>query len=117
LVISAADAARVKSKYLLPAGGPNQPDDPGRGLEDRSIERIRGELRSSQIVDPQDGKIPWNEVYKEKPDALRRAALTAFDNPEDRSAFERCLASNGAPPMQPKPKTIFISLCKRHRLL
>src|SRR5471032_2361311 len=75
LVISAADAARVKSKYLLPAGGPNQPDDPGRGLEDRSIERIRGELRSSQIVDPQDGKIPWNEVYKEKPDALRRAAL------------------------------------------
>jgi hypothetical protein len=105
LVISAADAARVKSKYLLPAGGPNQPDDPGRGLEDRSIERIRGELRSSQIVDPQDGKIPWNEVYKEKPDALRRAALTAFDNPEDRSAFERCLASNGAPPMQPKPES------------
>src|SRR5471030_3220577 len=42
LVISAADAARVKSKYLLPAGGPNQPDDPGRSLEDRSFEPIRG---------------------------------------------------------------------------
>jgi hypothetical protein len=105
LVISAADAARLKSQYLLPAGGPNQPDDPGRGLENRSIERIRGELRSSQIVDPQDGKIPWNEEYKEKPGALRRAALTAFYNPEDRSALERCLASNGAPPMQPKPET------------
>ena len=105
LVISAADAARLQSRYLLPAGGPDQPDDPGRGLENRSIERIRGELRSSQIVDPRDGRISWNEAYKEKPDALRRAALTAFDNPEERSAFERCLASNNAPPMQPKPES------------
>jgi hypothetical protein len=37
---------------------------------------------------------------------LRRcAALTAFDNPEERPAIERCLASNGAPPMQPKPES------------
>ena len=56
-------------------------DDPGRVLEDRNIEPIRGELRSSQIVDPEDGKIPWNEVYREKAAALRRAVLTAYDNP------------------------------------
>jgi hypothetical protein len=105
LAITAADAAMLKAEYLVPAGGPDQPDDPGRALENRSIERIRGELRSSQIIDPTDGKIPWIEAYKEKPEALRRAALTEFDNPEQRPAIERCLGSNSAPPMQPKPES------------
>jgi hypothetical protein len=105
LAITAADAARLKAEYLVPMGGPDQPDDPGRALENRSIERIRGELRSSQIIDPQDGKIPWNDAYKDKPEALRRTFVNGFDNPEQRPAFERCLASNGAPPMQPKPES------------
>jgi hypothetical protein len=107
LTITATDAARLKAQYLVPAGGANQPDDPGRGLEDRSFEPIRGELRSSQIIDPDDGRIPWNEAYKEKPAALRRAVLNAFDNPEQRPPLERCLGSNGAPPMQPNPEGNF----------
>jgi hypothetical protein len=107
LAITAADAARLQAEYLVPAGGPNQPDDPGRALEDRSFEPIRGELRSSQIIDPADGKIPWNEAYKEKPAALRHAALSAFDNPEQRPPLERCLGSTGAPPMQPNPEGNF----------
>jgi hypothetical protein len=101
LTITATEAATLKTQYLEGTGGPNQPDDPGRAFEDRNIEPIRGELRSSQIIDPQDGKLPWIEVYKGKAAALRRGALTAFDNPEQRSAIERCLSSNGAPPMQP----------------
>jgi hypothetical protein len=100
LAITAADAARLKAQYLVPSS-PNQPDDPGRALEDRSFEPIRGELRSSLIIDPDDGKIPWNEAYKDKPATLRRAVLNTFDNPEQRPAIERCLSSNGAPPMQP----------------
>jgi hypothetical protein len=104
LTITAADAARLKAQYLVPAGGPNQPDDPGRALEDRSFEPIRGELRSSQIIDPVDGRIPWNEAYKEKPAALRQEARSAFDNPEQRPPLERCVGSNGAPPMQPNPE-------------
>ena len=104
LAITPADAARLQAMYLIPSGGPNQPDDPGRALEDRSFEPIRGELRSSQIIDPADGRIPWNEAYKEKPAALRQAALSVFDNPEQRPPLERCLGSNGAPPMQPNPE-------------
>jgi hypothetical protein len=104
LVISAADAAKLKSQYLLPAGGPNQPDDPGRSLEDRSFEPIRGKLRSSQIIDPSDGRIPWNEAYKGKIAQLRLAANSALDNPEQRPPLERCLGSTGAPPMQPNPE-------------
>jgi hypothetical protein len=101
LIITAADAQRLKTQYLEGTGGPNQPDDPGRALEDRNIEPIRGQLRSSQIIDPGDGKIPWNEAYKGKPAELRRAAQNAFDNPEQRPAPERCLSSTAAPPMQP----------------
>jgi hypothetical protein len=101
LTITAADAAKLKAQYLAGTGGPNQPDDPGRAIEDRNIESIRGELRSSQIIEPADGKIPWNEAYNGKTVALRRTVLGAFDNPEERPAIERCLSSNGAPPMQP----------------
>jgi hypothetical protein len=107
LAITATDAARLQAQYLIPLGGPNQPDDPGRALEDRKFEPIRGELRSSQVIDPLDGRIPWNEAYKETPAALRRAALTSFDNPEQRPPLERCLGSNGAPPMQPNPEGNF----------
>jgi len=101
LTITAADAARLKAQYLAGTGGPNQPDDPGRGLEDRNIEPIRGELRSSQIIEPQDGRIPWNDANKGKPAELRKTVLNALDHPEERPAIERCLSSNGAPPMQP----------------
>jgi hypothetical protein len=101
LAITAADALRFKEQYLTPSGSQNLVDDPGRALEDRSIEPIRGELRSSQIIDPQDGRIPWNDAYREKPVALLRAIFSAFDNPEERPGPERCLSSTGAPPMQP----------------
>jgi hypothetical protein len=100
LAITVADAARLKAQYLG-AGGPDQPDDPGRALEDRNIEPIRGELRSSLIVDPGDGKIPWNAAHQGDTVALRAAVFSAFDNPEQRPPPERCLASTGAPPMLP----------------
>jgi hypothetical protein len=100
LTITAADAERLRAEFVEPPGGVNVPDDPGR-LLDRTFEPIRGEFRSSLIIEPDDGKIPWQEMYKEKPAALRRAVLTAFDNPEQRPPLERCLGSTAMPPMQP----------------
>src|SRR5258708_31671878 len=99
-IITAPDAERLRAEFVDPPGGVNVPDDPGREL-DRAFEPIRGEFRSSLIIDPDDGKIPWQEMYKEKPAALRRAVLTAFDNPEQRPPLERCLGSTAVPPMQP----------------
>jgi hypothetical protein len=100
LIITAADAARLTAEYVDSAGDANVPDDPGRAL-DRTFEPIRGEFRSSLIFDPVDGRIPWQEIHKEKPAALRRAVLAAFDNPEQRPPLERCLGSTAAPPMHP----------------
>ena len=101
LAITPAEAKRLKEQYLNPPGSQNQADDPDKVLEDRSIELIRGEMRSSQIIEPEDGKLPWNEAYRDKPEAMLRAIFDAFDNPEQRPGPERCLSSTGAPPMQP----------------
>lgn len=101
LTLSADDAAREKTVYMAPSTTQGIPDDPGKLLEERSFEPIRGRLRSSLITDPPDGRIPWNDAYRDRPAAIRKAAQSVFDNPEQRPAIERCLSSNGAPPMIP----------------
>jgi len=105
LVITAADAKKLEVQYYLGPGA-NLPDDPGRLHEDRTFEPIRGELCSSQIIDPPSGRIPWNEAYQVELASLRRT-LSALDNPEQRPPLERCVGSNGAPPMQPNPEGNF----------
>ncbi|MGH6910334.1 MAG: hypothetical protein ACREEG_09120, partial [Phenylobacterium sp.] len=64
--------------------------DQGPGLA-----RIRGEIRSSWIVDPADGKVPWTKEGRarrhpsDEPPEL-------FDNVETRPTDERCLTASGA---------------------
>jgi hypothetical protein len=72
--------------------------DPGSRLA-----RVRGEIRSSLIVEPADGEIPysWRGYYKL---AKRFWGLRSYDNPETRLLGERCLVgfgSTGGPPMLP----------------
>jgi hypothetical protein len=98
-ILTAAEAASLTRDYF--ESGNDAPDDPGRLLETRSFEAIRGEFRSSVIVDPVDGKLPWAESHQKDQAALRRATMEAFDNPEDRPPPERCLASTASPPMVP----------------
>jgi hypothetical protein len=61
------------------------------------LTRIRGQLRSSWIVDPASGRLPY------RPDARQRLGVNtpdALDGPEVRPAFERCVTSTGsAPPL------------------
>ena len=64
---------------------------------------INGEIRSSIIVEPENGKLPWT------PEALQMigARLSGggqYDGPETRPMAERCLVgfgSSGGPPMLP----------------
>jgi hypothetical protein len=72
--------------------GQNESEFPDNGP---GLARIRGEIRSSWIVDPPDGKVPWT--------AEARARLYIgthppddFDNVEARDTEERCLTAPGA---------------------
>lgn len=63
--------------------------------------RVRGEYRTSWIIDPPDGRIP----YSEQGERLRQQTRETWinnDGPEGRSLGERCLigfGSTGGPPM------------------
>ena len=66
--------------------------DPGT-----TFARVRGEYRTSWIVDPPDGQIPFHEGVRERLDAARGN----FDGPEARPLGERCIinSNSAGPPM------------------
>ena len=59
-----------------------------------SIAKVDGEFRSSWIVHPADGKLPWRPEFREEL-AEMRARFRNYDNPESRSAGERCTVGYG----------------------
>ncbi|HEY2359285.1 MAG TPA: hypothetical protein VGH86_17680 [Phenylobacterium sp.] len=70
------------------------------------LARINGQPRSSWIVDPADGKLPYTDaVKKARADAAK--APENFDNPEDRDTQERCLTAIGSPEGPPMMNTGF----------
>src|SRR5215472_429078 len=57
--------------------------------------RVRGEARSSLIVDPPDGKIPFLKAVRARLelDLKPEERKERLDNPEERPSDERCLFS------------------------
>ena len=68
--------------------------------------RINGQPRTSWIVEPADGRLPFTAA-----EAARRAAAAkapeVFDNIEDRDTQERCLTAIGSPEGPPMMNTGF----------
>jgi hypothetical protein len=67
-----------------------------------SLATVRGEKRTSWIVDPPDGEIPYTAEGERHREAGKRAFDHDFDGPESRSPAERCLLGYGStagPPM------------------
>ena len=65
---------------------------------------VRGEFRTSFIVDPPDGQIPFREgarLRREPQDGEAREIRGSFDGPEARPLGERCVVNSGSagPPM------------------
>ena len=99
----AADAKPSDPK----AGAPSAGNDPG-GYNNFWIDpgtkvgRIKGQLRSSWLVEPADGKLPYSaEGRRLFLDEVRKISGAA-DNPEQRQVAERCLmgfGSTAGPPM------------------
>jgi hypothetical protein len=89
------------------AGAPPVADDPGgynAAWTDpgTTLGRIRGEVRTSWIVDPADGKLPYSAQGRKLLGATLSKARNSFDGPESRPLGERCIlgfGSTAGPPM------------------
>ena len=102
LVIDEAQAAKLLTTVRARFEDRSTPTEPTEYFDSHSIERVRGQLRSSIIVDPPDGLIPGNDLFKQQVARARAGVLTAMDGPEQRPAAERCLGSQTTqPPILP----------------
>jgi hypothetical protein len=96
----AYEAPRRKYRGMLPSkpGEVGQVEseftDRGQGLA-----RVNGEIRSSWIVDPPDGKIPYRAAMVARYGLDKIPLPERLDNPEERPGNERCLSNfaTGAP--------------------
>jgi hypothetical protein len=98
LVIDEVQAAQLLAARNARFEDRSTPTEPTEYFDPHGIERIHGQLRSSLIVDPPDGLIPGNDLFKQQVAHGRAALLTAMDGPEQRPASERCLASQTTQP-------------------
>ena len=71
---------------------------------DMHLAHIGGQMRSSWIVEPADGKIPFTDAGKK---ADHEVNSETFDNPESRPLTERCLTAIGSPEGPPMMNTGF----------
>lgn len=126
---SAEEAAAREARATLSEQRNNSPSDPNRTAPsdgnlaaayntfwlDRgnATALINGEYRTSMIIDPPDGQIPWLAEQERNPNQLARwlaaSGVGAFDGPELQTIGERCLLffdfrtsnSSAGPPMMP----------------
>jgi hypothetical protein len=103
LVISEAEA-RVYEATLAPTHGVQPfPDDTlGQVASEFNdsgdhLARIHGEIRTSWIIDPADGRVPYTAEAKRR---LRFGEPDLYDNPEDLDDSLRCRYANGSAPPQ-----------------
>ncbi|WP_233355716.1 hypothetical protein [Henriciella litoralis] len=67
-----------------------------------ALAKVRGEYRSTWIVEPADGKLPYTEAGRKMAEDRLNEQREDYDNPEVRAAAERCtvgFGSTGGPPM------------------
>ena len=118
LTLSPERAAAIEQGREKAMEASNQPTDPDEGAPEAGGDAggyntfwmdpgtrfgvIDGEIRTSWIVEPSDGQIPYTEAGREESVIARTAARENFDDPEIRMAGERCtvgFGSTGTPPM------------------
>jgi hypothetical protein len=96
LVLDAKEADELMADILRRADAGNPLDPELSDPDGDSLAVVRGEFRSSLVIDPPNGKLPW------KPEG--RAAIGRYiaglDGPEQRMTTERCIGGVGWAPLQ-----------------
>lgn len=96
LVLDETEAAKLMADILARAEK-NNPLDPELAAPDAtSLAIVRGQARSSLVVSPADGKLPYTDVGR----AAARKYVGGLDGPEQRMTTERCLGGVGWAPFQ-----------------
>jgi hypothetical protein len=101
LIIPPEQAAQMAAAAIQRFGGIEDPDFDFSGFND--MLRINGEYRSSIIVDPPGGQIPYAPAANPIWQAFFDRFDNAYDNPEDRPLMERCAGGVGLPPIRVFP--------------
>jgi hypothetical protein len=118
LVITPEEAAKLEAQTKAWLAENDKPTDPDKGAPPagddpggynsfwidlgNKLGVVRGEIRTSWIVDPPSGQIPYSEKGRREMMATGFAQFRNFDGPEPRSLGERCIVgygSTGGPPM------------------
>jgi hypothetical protein len=64
---------------------------------------VKGEYRTSQIVEPEDGRMPLTPAGADLVARTLHRNEHMFDGPEQRPLAERCMESHGYPPIRTLP--------------
>lgn len=104
-------AARDEATVAARAGDPNRAAPAAGGVIDNRAEaayeaariklaRINGEYRTSLLIEPENGQLPYRDDAMDIFDRWRAAGAGEFDDPELRPPSERCVNGVGQmPPM------------------
>jgi len=68
-----------------------------------SLGLVEGEYRTSVIIQPVDGKIPFSETGLALEEQIGTSWGELFDHVEQRPPGERCIGGAGSPPIRPVP--------------
>lgn len=118
LVVTPQEAATIEAAVKRWSDGDKAPTNPNEGAPragadvggynsfwidlGAKLAVVMGEIRTSWIVDPPTGRIPYTEEGRRQMIAAATAQSRNFDGPEVRSMGERCIVgygSSGGPPM------------------
>jgi hypothetical protein len=118
LVITPAEAARLEKANKAWLADNDKPTDPQKGAPPAGDDPggynsfwldlgtkygvVNGQIRTSWIVDPADGHVPYSSKGRQDMMASAIPQFSNFDGPEVRSLGERCIVgygSSGGPPM------------------
>ena len=125
LVISEEEALRIEAMFQAGMEASNRPSDPDREAPTAGqnvggyntfwmdpgnrLATVDGEIRTSIIVDPLDGKLPYNDQGRINfEEAMDRR--NTYDGPEVRPIGERCVIGFGSSPGPPKLPVLYNNL-------